>query len=155
MTTTSKTRAVVLLGASFLLGLVAGGAAMQWTERSDRDHDDRRSCAVRSGRVCMWASVLQLTTEQQEGMLQVYRDNEPRFDSIYRTIRPVVDSMYRGIQPAVDAQRHAVREMIRPLLTPEQRARYDSINTVDDDRRRQGFPNGGPGMPGGPPRGRP
>ena len=39
MTTTSKTRAVVLLGAAFLLGLVAGGFGM--TMRDDRD--DRRS----------------------------------------------------------------------------------------------------------------
>lgn len=155
MTAASKTRAMVLLGAAFLIGLAAGGAAMRWMGRSDHDRDDRRNCAVRSGRVCMWASVLQLTTEQQEGMLQVYRDNEPRFDSIYRSIRPAVDSLYQGILPAVDAQRHAVRELIRPLLTPEQRAKYDSVNTQDDERRRQGVPNGGPGGPGGPPRGRP
>jgi hypothetical protein len=155
MTTTSTTRAVVLLGAAFLLGLVTGGTAMRLRDTGDDHRDGRRECAVRSGRVCMWASVLQLTTEQQEAMLQVYRDNEPRFDSIYRTIRPTVDSLYQGILPAVDAQRHAVRDQIRPLLTPEQRARYDSVNTVDDDRRRQGYSNGGPGGPGGPPRGRP
>jgi hypothetical protein len=155
MTTTSTTRAVALLGAAFLLGLVAGGVAMQLVDRSDDHRGDRRNCAVRNGRVCMWASVLQLTTEQQEGMLQVYRDGEPQFDSIYRTIRPEVDSLYQLVQPAVDSQRHAVRDLVRPLLTPEQRELYDSVNTADDERRRQARNNGSPGGPGGPSRGRP
>jgi Spy/CpxP family protein refolding chaperone len=158
MTTTSKTRAVALLGAAFLLGAVAGGAAMQLRENPGEHRGDRRNCAVRNGRVCMWASVLQLTTEQQEQMLQVYRDGEPKFDSIYRPIQPPVDSIYQLVRPAVDSQRHAIRDQIRPLLTPEQREKYDSVNTADDERRRQARSNGGPGGPsgpGGPPRGRP
>jgi hypothetical protein len=152
--TTSTTRAVVLLGATFLLGLVVGGVGTRALSDTDHRRGERRDCAVRSGRVCMWAGVLQLTPDQQESLLNVYRQGEPTFDSIYRSIRPPVDSIYQLVRPAIDSQRHAIREMVRPLLTPEQRAKYDSINTADDEQRRQGRERGN-GGPGGPPRGRP
>ncbi len=154
MTTTSKTRAVVVLGAAFLLGLVAGGAAMQVMDKSGGRPGNRRDCDVRHQRVCYWAGELQLTTEQQESMLNVYRDGEARMDSLQKTIRPAMDSLFQAIRPGVDSQRHAIRDMIRPLLTPEQREKYDSVNTAMDEQRRQGRErtNGGPGGPGGSPR---
>ena len=157
MTTTSKTRAVAVLGAAFLLGAVAGGAAMQLMDRPDGRGGDHRRCEVRHQRVCYWAGELQLTTAQQESMLNVYREGEVRMDSLQRTIRPGMDSLYQLIRPGVDSQRHAIRDQIRPLLTPEQREKYDSVNTAMDEQRRQGRErnSGGPGGPGGPPRGRP
>ena len=121
MTTTSKTRAVVLLGAAFLLGAVAGGAAMQLMDKSGGRPGNRRNCEVRHQRVCYWAGELQLTTEQQESMLNVYRDGEVRMDSLQGTIRPAMDSLYQTIRPGVDSQRHAIRDLIRPILTPEPR----------------------------------
>jgi Spy/CpxP family protein refolding chaperone len=157
MTTTSTTRAVVLLGAAFLLGLVAGGVAMQVMDKTGGRPGNRRDCEVRHQRVCYWAGELQLTTEQQESMLNVYREGEARMDSLQKTIRPAMDSLYQTIRPGVDSQRHVIRDQIRPLLTPEQRETYDSVNTAMDEQRRQGRErnNGGPGGPGGPPRGRP
>jgi Spy/CpxP family protein refolding chaperone len=160
MTTTSTTRAVVLLGAAFLLGLVAGGAGMMLADKSGKRPGRRPECAVHHQRVCMWAEELQLTTDQQERLLNVYRQGEARMDSIQKTIRPAMDSLYQRIRPEVDSQRHVIRELVRPLLTPEQREKYDSVITSMDEQRRQGRdrPNGtpgGPGAPGGPSRGRP
>lgn len=160
MTTTSTTRAVVLLGATFLLGLVAGGVVMQVMDKSGKRPGNRHECDVRHGRVCMWAEALQLTTDQQESLLNVYRQGEARMDSIQKTIRPAMDSLYQRIRPEVDSQRHVIREQVRPLLTPEQREKYDSVITSMDEQRRQGRDRtngtpGGPGAPGGPSRGRP
>ena len=157
MTTTSKTRAVVLLGAAFLLGAVAGGFGMKMTGKSGRRDRGPDRCEVRHRMVCGWADALQLTTEQQEAMLAVYRGDEPGLDSIFGQIRPQTDSLYDLIRPAVDSHRMAFREKLRPLLTPEQREKYDSVNTFRDEERRQMRERtaGGPGGPGGPPRGRP
>jgi hypothetical protein len=157
MTTTSKTRAVVLLGAAFLLGAVAGGFGM--TMRDDRDdrRNDRDRCEVRNRSVCFWAEELQLTTEQQESLLTHYREGEVRLDSIHGLIRPQMDSLYQTIRPQVDSHRVTFREGFRPLLTPEQREKYDSATAAMDEQRRQYRErgNGGPAGPGGPPRGRP
>jgi Spy/CpxP family protein refolding chaperone len=157
MTATSTTRAMVLLGAAFLIGAVAGGAVIKYSAKPGERHDRRGDCAVRHQRVCMWAGELQLSTDQQERLEAIYRTGEATMDSIQRTIRPAMDTIFQRIRPAVDAQRQAIREQVRPLLTPEQRAKYDSVNTaVDENRRRERdrSPNG-PGMPGGPSRGRP
>ena len=160
MTTTSTTRAVVLLGAAFLLGLVAGGGAMMWTDKSGRGPGDRDRCEVRHRLVCFWAEELQLTADQQESLLSVYRTGEATVDSIHKTIRPAMDSLYQLIRPSVDSQRLGLREQVRPLLTPEQREKYDSSVTAWDAQRRQGRDRnngtpGVPGAPGGPSRGRP
>jgi hypothetical protein len=149
---TSRTRAFTLLAAAFVLGGVAGGIAMRSLGATGERDRDRPECDVRHPRVCRWASELQLTTEQQEGMLQVYRDAEARMDSIYRPIHAPVDSIYQTVKPRVDSLRVSIREMIRPLLTPVQREKYDSVNAAYDENRRRDrerSPNGGP------PRGRP
>ena len=75
-------------------------------------------------------------------------------DSLQGTIRPAMDSLFQTIRPGVDSQRHAIRDLIRPILTPEQREKYDSVNTAMDEQRRQARERGN-GGPGGPPRGRP
>lgn len=158
MTTTSTTRAVVLLGAAFLIGLVAGGLGMTMLDgRGDRGRD-RDRCEVRNRSVCFWAEELQLTTEQQERLLTHYREGEVRLDSIHGLIRPQMDSLYQTIRPQVDSHRATFREGFRPLLTPEQREKYDSATAAMDEQRRQyrergGGPSGS--SQGGPPRGRP
>lgn len=144
---TSRTRAFTLLGAAFLIGLVAGGVGMQAFDGSGKRDRDRPECAVRHGRVCRWAEELQLTTEQQENLLQVYRDAEAKMDSIYRPIHAPVDSIYQTVKPRVDSLRSSIREMVRPLLTPDQRVKYDSVNAAWDENRsrdRERSPNGGP-----------
>lgn len=144
---TSRTRAFTLLVAAFLVGAVAGGVAMDAFEGKGRDDRDRPECDVRHPRVCRWAEELQLTTEQQESLLQVYREAEAKMDSIYRPIHAPVDSIYQTVKPRVDSLRSSIREMVRPLLTPEQREKYDSVNTAWDENRRRDrdrSPTGGP-----------
>jgi hypothetical protein len=149
---TSRTRAFTLLGAAFLVGAVAGGVAMDAYDGKDRDERDFPECDVQHPRVCRWAEELQLSAEQQEDLLQVYRDAEVQMDSIHRSIRTPVDSIYQTVRPRVDSLRGTIRDRVRPLLTPDQRVKYDSVNAVWDENRRKDRernPNGGP------PRGRP
>ena len=157
MTTTSTTRAVVLLAVAFVLGLVVGGAAMRYTDGGGKRPGDRGDCAVRHPRVCKWAEELQLTKDQQEQLLAVYREGEVRMDSLQRTIRPDIEAIYRTIHPQVDSQRQELRARVRPLLTLEQREKYDSpLASWDRDRRQNPARQpGAPGTPGGPPRDRP
>lgn len=143
---TSRTRAVALLGAVFLVGAVAGGLVTDAFDGKDRDKRDFPECDVQHPRVCRWAEELQLTAEQQQEMLQVYRNAEAQMDSIHRPIRTPIDSIYQSVRPRVDSLRGAIRAMVRPLLTPDQQVKYDSVNTVWDENRRKDRernPNGG------------
>src|SRR5690606_40325777 len=107
--------------------------------------------------VCMWADALQLSRDQQEQLVAVYRQGEVAIDSIQRQIRPPIDSIYQTIRPAIDSQRIQLREQVKALLTPEQREKYDSTTTAWDEQRRQNRDRqpGGPGPQGGPSRDRP
>lgn len=154
MTTTSKTRAVVLLGAAFSIGLSVGALAMVAANRPDDHRGGDSSCSVRSRQVCFWAGVLELTSTQQDSMLAVYRRGEAIMDSVHKTIRPQMDSIYQIIRPRVDSQRVILREQVRPILTPTQREKYDSATRNWDDERQKGRERSAPGA-GGPPRGRP
>lgn len=156
---TSRVRAVFLLGATLLIGAVVGAAAMMYAGKSGKGPYPRNRCEVRHQRVCMWAEGLQLTVDQQEQLLEVYQAGEARMDSIQRTIRPAVDSLYQTIRPLVDSQRLQLRDEVRVLLTTPQREKYDSTVNSWDEQRRQGARDrsqqGPPGPSGGPPRGRP
>jgi hypothetical protein len=152
MMTTSRTRAVVLLGTTFFLGLAVGGVGMAVADKSKEDRAPERICEVRSRQVCFWAEELALSPDQQEQVLQVYRRSETVIDSIHATVRPSMDSVYQTIRPRVDSLRSALREQVRPLLTPTQRETYDSTVQAMDERRRQGRDHGGNG---GTPRARP
>ncbi len=154
MTTTSKTRAVVLLGAAFSIGLTVGALAMVAAKRPDNHRRGDSSCTVKSGRICYWAGVLQLTSDQQDTLVTIYRINEAATDSIHGTVRPAMDSIYQTIRPRVDSQRAILRDEVRSILTPIQREKYDSSTHAYDEARRKGRDRSAPGQ-GGPPRARP
>lgn len=156
MTTASTSRAVLLLVVAFVLGLVVGGSVIGLTDNDDRRGGTRGNCEVRNQRVCMWADALQLTKDQQEQLVAVYRQGEVAVDSIQRPIRPPVDSIYQTIRPAIDSQRMLLRDQVRTLLTTEQREKYDSTTTAWDEQRRQNRDRqpGNPGTKGGPQRDR-
>lgn len=157
MTTTSTSRAVLLLAVAFVLGLVVGGSVMGLSGNDDRRRGNRGDCEVRSQRVCMWTDVLQLTPEQQEQLVGVYKQGEVAVDSIQRPIRPPIDSIYQTIRPSIDSQRLLLREQVKEILTPTQREKYDSTTTAWDEQRRQNRDRqpGSPGTQGGPTRDRP
>lgn len=152
MTTTSKTRAVVLLGAAFSIGLTVGALAMVAANRPDDHRRGDSSCTVRSRQVCFWAGMLQLAPDQQDSMLAVYHQGEMTMDSVHKTIRPAMDSIYQTIRPRVDSQRVILREQVRPILTPTQREKYDSATRNWDDERQKSRDRSDKG---GPSRGRP
>lgn len=132
---TSRTRAALLLSATFVAGLVIGGLA---TSRNNRRHDrrDRESnCTVKQRLVCRWSDVLNLSPEQQDSLVPVYDRAEAALDSIQGSIRPAIDSVYNSIKPAVVSWRAAVREQVRMILTPPQREKYDSIAQSYDRHR--------------------
>lgn len=143
---------MVLLGAAFSIGLTVGALAMAVTTRSDDRRRDDSSCTVRSGRVCYWAGVLQLTPDQQESLVRIYRVNEAATDSITHTVRPAIDSIYQTIRSRVDSQRTILRDEVRSVLTPIQREKYDSSTHAYDESRRKGRDRN---AQGGPSRDRP
>ncbi len=157
MTTTSTSRALLLLAVAFVLGLVVGGSVMGLSRDDDRRRGNRGNCEVRSQRVCMWTEVLDLSAEQQEQLVGVYKQGEVAVDSIQRNIRPPIDSIYQTIRPAIDSQRMQLREEVKSILTPEQREKYDSTTTAWDEQRRQNRDrsSGAPGSQGGQQRDRP
>lgn len=157
MTSTPTWRAVLLLAVAFVLGLVVGASVSGFTGREEGRRSKSGRCEVRNQRVCMWADALQLSKDQQEQLVAVYRQGEVAIDSIQRQIRPPIDSIYQTIRPAIDSQRIQLREQVKALLTPEQREKYDSTTTAWDEQRRQNRDRqpGGPGPQGGPSRDRP
>ncbi len=136
---TSQTRAMVLLGSAFLLGAVAGAAGMTLVKQSSRDRRDANGdCVVRHRRVCYWVGELQLTADQQEQLVEVYRAGEAEMEALQDQIRPAIDSIYQTIRPDVDSLRVGLADRVHPILTTLQRERYDSIVNAFSERRRSG-----------------
>ena len=137
MTTTSRTRALLLLTAAFAVGAVVGGVGMNMKDGNGRSRSNRDDCVVKHRQACYWAEELTLTSDQQDSLVAVYRIGEKLVDSVHKSIRPAVDSIYQSVRPQVDSQRVRIREQVRPLLTTMQRERYDSIvNAWDESRGR-------------------
>lgn len=134
---TSRTRAVVLLGAAFLLGLTAGGAGIAMAARSGKVHLDGRGPGDRGDSRGGWMSELDLSTEQRDSVQAAYRLRECGMDSVFKRIRPQTDSLYETIRADVEARRELTRNHIRALLAPTQQERYDSIVRSDDENRRR------------------
>lgn len=145
---------MVLLGAAFTIGLTVGALAMAVARRSGDHRRGESSCSVRNRMVCYWTGVLQLTPDQQDTLVTIYRTSEAATDSIHRSVRPAMDSIYQTIRPRVDSQRANLRAEVRSVLTPIQREKYDSSTQAYDEARRRGRERNAPGQ-GGPPRDRP
>ncbi len=171
MTTTSRTRAMVLLIVMFAVGLATGvgGTAI----------------ALRTGKPGWLWRVGRLSPREPYGtmlnrQLQLHLDPAVRDsinavsrrgmqdlamiwqDTIYRPLRAKTDSILMPLRSAVDSSRKQTQLKVRNLLTPAQRERLDSMIKADSIARRQGFgnrdgggPRGAPGNPGqrGAPRG--
>ncbi len=146
---TSRTRAVVLLGAAFALGLAAGGAGMAMATRSGKVELDRRGNGGRNGGSAGWMRELDLSDTQRDSVDSLYRQGYKGMDSIIRRIRPQTDSLFATIRPDLDARRALTRDEVRKLLTAPQLERYDSMVRASDEQRRRSWDQRGSG---GPPR---
>ncbi len=134
--TTSRTRAMVLLGLAFGLGLFAGGAGMAVAARSGKVEIDRRDNNGRGGGFG-WMRELDLSETQRDSIMGIYRRDGKGVDSVMRSIRPQTDSLFDLIRPEVDARRAETRREVRLLLTPIQQERYDSMVQAYDAERQK------------------
>ncbi len=75
-----------------------------------------------------------------------------RIDSVLVSRRGEIDAFWRGPGQSLRAILDSTRADVRAVLTPEQRARFDSAHAAHERRMRERF---GPGGPSGPMGGRP
>lgn len=134
--TDSRTRAMLLLGLAFGLGLFAGGAGMAVAARSGKVEIDRRGGNSRGGGPG-WMRELDLSETQRDSIMGIYRRDGQGVDSLMRSIRPQTDSLFDLIRPEVDARRAETRREVRSLLTPIQQERYDSMVQAYDAERQK------------------
>lgn len=133
--TTSRTRAMALLGLAFGLGLVAGGAGMAVAARSGKVELTKHVATTRGP--WGWMRELDLSETQRDTIMGIYRRDGGAVDSLMRRIRPQTDSLFDLIRPEVDARRAETRRQVRLLLTPIQQERYDSmVQAYDAERQR-------------------
>ena len=129
--TTSRTRAVVLLGVAFLLGAGAGALLLQAPER----RGDVRGGP--GGRGPDWMRELDLDATQMDSVRAIYSRGECAMDSVRVQLRTPMDSLFELIRPEVEARRTALRQEVRALLSPTQQERYDSMVQHSDSVRRR------------------
>jgi hypothetical protein len=129
--TTSRTRAVVLLGAVFLLGAGAGALLLQATDRRVEGRGGP------GGRGPDWMRELDLDATQMDSVRAIYSRGECAMDSVRMQLRAPMDSLFELIRPEVDARRTAMRQDVRALLSPTQQERYDSMVQQSDSMRRR------------------
>jgi hypothetical protein len=168
---------MVLLGAAFAFGLIAGGASIamaarrgkaDWIWRGSRG-PSRQSIGGGYAGALDQRLKLGLTAEVRDSINVIAKRGMAEMDSIRKSISPAldslrqsVDSVWQRVAPQVDSGRNRTRSAIRDLLSPVQREKFDSANQAADQQRRRthdqhnqhnrGGPRGqrGMGPPGGP-----
>lgn len=174
--TTSRTRAMTLLAAAFVVGAVVGGGALgmavragkaNWVwqlGRSGNRPGQREDFATRIARQ------LKLAPTQKDSIANIYKRALADMDSInqasFKTSRPMwlkIDSLVQPFRASVDSSRNKMRADIRAVLVGAQQQSFDSLVKATDDARRKwreaqqgdGSGRGGRGGPGlGPTGGR-
>jgi Spy/CpxP family protein refolding chaperone len=118
----SKSLAVSLLAATFLLGVAVGGVALAaWGDRGDapeRPPRERQSYSEILGRE------LSLTTAQRESV-----------DVILTRRQQAMTDMWAEIGPRFDSLRDQIRTEITQVLDEEQQAKYQDMITRSERYR--------------------
>lgn len=163
MSSTSRTRAMVLLMAAFGVGVVAGGAGLTSAIRNgkaDFVFPSGRSPGSNGQGRQDWTKRFGLEGELRDTVMAISRRGECGIDSIVRdAMGATMDSLWEAVRPAVETRRAQTRTEIRALFSAEQQVRYDSLTKANDENRRkmreQGRtgPCGQDGRGGGGPRG--
>lgn len=107
--TKSRVGALALLVAAFIVGGIAGGAAVAIGEA--KVHPRGR----RPGHLERLSTELSLTAAQQDSVQAIFFRHQPLMDSLWREMRR---------SPQFDTLRAALRHDIRSQLTPEQQEKY-------------------------------
>ena len=122
--TRSRTGALALLIAAFVLGGLVGGAATSMADR--RSHKTKADHPPRPTYVERLGAELSLTPAQMDSVRAVLQRHQPAMDSIWESIRPLMAS-----------ERQSIRNHITALLTPEQQTRYLELQRQDSLRREE------------------
>ena len=122
--TRSRTGALALLIAAFVLGGLVGGAATSMADR--RSHKTKADHPPRPTYVERLGAELSLTPAQMDSVRAVLQRHQPAMDSIWESIRPLMAS-----------ERQSIRNHINALLTPEQQTRYLELQRQDSLRREE------------------
>lgn len=120
--TRSRTGAVALLIAAFVLGGLVGGAATSMADR--RSHLSRGAHPSRLSYVERIGTELGLSDAQKDGVQAVLDRHQPAMDSLWESVRPLMQS-----------ERQSIRTQITALLSSEQRAKYIELQRQDSLRR--------------------
>src|SRR5271169_1890688 len=128
----TKTAAVGLVLAVFVLCAALGALGMYWAGRSVMAGSGRRpgppTTAQRNGHVVdTYSKDLALTPAQQQQMLSILEQTGAKYKSVH-------DQM----APQMEAIRKEGREQIRGILTPEQLPKFEEkLRQMDEDRKKR------------------
>ena len=159
MTSTSRTRAMVLLMVMFAVGLATGVGGTAIVLRTGKAgwlwRVGRPSLREPYGTMLDRKLQLHLDPAVRDSINAVSRRGMQELamiwqDTTYRPLRAKTDSILMPLRSAVDSSRKQTQLKVRSLLTPGQRERLDSMINADSIARRQGFGNRGGGLRGGP-----
>lgn len=123
--TRSRLGAALLLGATFVLGGLVGGAVTSIADRES--HAQAHGDHPRSSFVDRLQADLDLTPAQRDSVQAVLDRHQPAMDSLWQLIRPQFQS-----------ERQAIRNAISAFLTPPQQAKYTMLQRQDSLRRAEG-----------------
>jgi len=123
MTKSART-ATLLLVAAFLLGALAGGAALSLAGRGRGPGGGGRPSGP-SGYLSRLSKDLDLTPVQRDSVAAILQRYEPRMDSLWQEIRPRFDTLRGELRTNINAQ-----------LTPDQQRHYAELLERHDAERR-------------------
>lgn len=123
MTNSTRT-ATLLLVAAFLLGALAGGAALSLATRG-RGMGPGGHAQGSSGYLSRLSKDLDLTPVQRDSVAAILKRYEPRMDSIWQDIRPRFDTLRGELRTNISAQ-----------LTADQKRHYAELLERHDAERR-------------------
>ena len=132
----TKTAAVGLVLAVFVLGAAIGALGMYWAGRSVvAGSGGRRSVLTPAERnthvVDTYSKDLGLSPEQQKQLLSILEQTGAKYKAIH-------DQM----APQMEAIRKEGRDQIRAILTPEQLLKFEEkLRQMDEDRKKRSGSN--------------
>jgi Spy/CpxP family protein refolding chaperone len=128
----TKTAAVGLVLAVFVLGAALGALGMYWAGRSVMAGPTRRTGpstpAEHNARVVdSMKKDLGLTAEQQKQLLAILDQTGAKYKSVHEQVAPQMDAI-----------RKEGRDQIRGILSPEQLPKFEEkLHQMDEDRKKR------------------
>ncbi|HEU4648576.1 MAG TPA: periplasmic heavy metal sensor [Gemmatimonadales bacterium] len=129
----SRARAVVLLSATFLVGLVVGLVGGRWIRRGPFDRPSGRPTPV--AMADRLSRRLDLRPEQRDSVRAILERHRPTMDSLWSEFRPRIRAVEESLQREIAAQ-----------LDPAQQEKFAKLRERYERMRAQP-----PGPPGPPP----